>query len=179
VSVLVTAVSVTEVLGQQPRPRASAVLVKSDQADVTSFLTEEVVTPGSPFSLVLEISPHPGMHMYAPGAAGYKIVAFALESNPVLVSQPLEYPASEIYEFRPLNERVPVYQTPFRLAQRFAISTAPEHRAALAGRTAVTIRGTFTYQACDDRVCFTPRSVPIAHDVTLRAPAPRRTTAPK
>ena len=31
----------------------------------------------------------------------------------------------------------------------------------LAGQTSLTIRGTLDYQACDDKVCYAPTSVPL------------------
>jgi hypothetical protein len=49
-----------------------------------------------------------------------------------------------------------------------AVSTAPAHRAALAKTEGVTITGTLDYQACDDRICFNPKSVPVSYTVRLR-----------
>ena len=39
---------------------------------------------------------------------------------------------------------------------------------ALANRTGITITGTLTYQACDDKVCFTPQSVPLSWTIGLK-----------
>ena len=80
----------------------------------------------------------------------------------------MQYPASEIYFFEPFNERVPVFQTPFRLSQAMAVTAAREHRAALADVESFTITGTLDYQACDDRICFNPQSVPVSYTFTLR-----------
>jgi hypothetical protein len=135
---------------------------------IDTYATGQVVSPGSVFSLVFEITPRQGIHVYAPGEHTYKIVRVMLEPNPRLVVHPLEYPASEIYEFVPLKERVPVFQKPFRLAQRVEVSTAPEYRAVLAQTNRMTIRGTLDYQACDDRICYPPRSIPVSYSVRLR-----------
>jgi hypothetical protein len=35
------------------------------------------------------------------------------------------------------------------------------------------------YQACDDRLCFAPRSIPVSHVVTLRQLDTERATVPK
>ncbi len=32
----------------------------------------------------------------------------------------------------------------------------------------MTIKGVLSYQACDDKLCFTPQSVPLTWTVTLR-----------
>ena len=79
------------------------------------------------------------------------------------------YPSSEDYHFKPLNEHVPVFQHPFRIVQDVAIDPTIPGQVALQGVSTVTITGTLTYQACDDTVCFTPQSVPLAWTVTLRA----------
>ena len=33
--------------------------------------------------------------------------------------------------------------------------------------TALTIKGVLSHQACDDKVCFTPQSVPLTWNVAL------------
>ena len=58
------------------------------------------------------------------------------------------------------GEHVPVYEKPFRLTA--AVSLA---RTAKAG--SLTITGTLKYQACDDRVCFIPESVPVRWTMTV------------
>jgi hypothetical protein len=32
----------------------------------------------------------------------------------------------------------------------------------------MTIRGTLDYQACDDRLCYPPRSIPVSYTVRLQ-----------
>ena len=77
------------------------------------------------------------------------------------------YPASEIYHFKPLDERVEVYSKPFRLrAGRDAARDAGSAEAAGAMQT-VTITGALEYQACDDKVCFNPARVPISFEISL------------
>lgn len=142
--------------------------ITTDHLQITTYASEEVVAPGSLFTIVFDITPRERMHVYAPGARGYQIIRFTLAPNPALVTRPVQYPASEVYFFKPLNERVPVFQKPFRLTQAMAVSTAPEHRATLAKAKSVTIKGTLDYQACDDRVCFLPKSVPVSYTVRLR-----------
>jgi len=149
-------------------PRSSEERLTTDHLDVLSGVTDEVVVPGSPFSITLDVRPRQGVHVYAPGATGYKVIAFNLERNPLLLSRPTTYPSSEIYFFEPLNERVPVFQKPFRLSRRLTITTAAEHRAAVARLKTLTIRGTLDYQACDDRLCFTPQSLPVSFSVTVK-----------
>ena len=162
-----TVASIMVSLGAGRRP-AAAQQVVTDHLEVTSYVTDEVVAPGSLFSVVFDVLPRERMHVYAPGAKDYRIIAFNLESNPLVESRPMTYPASDIYFFEPLNERVPVFQKAFRLSQSLALSTAQEHRRAVAALDALTIKGTLDYQACDDRICFTPKSIPVSFTVKVR-----------
>ena len=149
-------------------PSKTGQSITTDHLQVATYVSDEVVTPGSEFSLVFEIIPRRGIHVYAPGDHKYKIIRVTLQPNPRLVVRPLDYPSSETYVFAPLKERVQVFQQPFKLVQRLALSTAPQHRAALAKMDTMTIRGTLDYQACDDRVCFLPQSVPVSYTVRVR-----------
>jgi hypothetical protein len=138
-----------------------------------------VVAPGSLFSIVLDVKPNAGIHVYAPGAKDYRVINFRIVDNPLLSMRPLQYPASEVYYFKPLDERVPVFQRPFRLVQSMAVATSPDARAALKGVDTVTISGTLEYQACDDRLCFTARSIPLSFTARLRPLDTERATVPK
>lgn len=162
-------------LGSGETP-TTATRVESEHLDVTSYVSDEVVAPGHLFSLVFDVTPDAGLHVYAPGAADYRVISFTMDPNPVVTMQPMQYPESETYFFEPLDERVPVFQRPFRLVQTMSVSAARETRAALEGVESVTISGTLEYQACDDRVCYNPQSIPVSHDVSLRQLDTERTT---
>ena len=79
------------------------------------------------------------------------------------------YPASETYFFAPLNERVPVYQKPFRLTREVYVEASPEAAAALGTRTSLTLSGRLEYQACDDKICYNPTSVPLSWTLAIGA----------
>ena len=142
--------------------------ISTGQLDVTTYASDQVVAPGSLFSLVFDVVPHQGIHVYAPGPHNYKVIGIRLDPNPVVMVRPVRYPASETYVFAPLKERVEVYQKPFRLLADVAIDASREARPKLASVDSVTITGTLDYQACDERLCFTPKSVPISYTVKLR-----------
>ena len=110
------------------------------------------------------IEPNPDIHVYAPGAEtmGYRVVSLNFRPVPHIRFEPMEFPESEIYYFEPLDERVPVYQSPFTLLQEVLVSGLPGVEQALAQLDALTLTGTFDYQACDDELCFEPVSVPLS-----------------
>ncbi len=105
--------------------------------------------------LYVDVVPKRGMHVYAPGAKDYLPIALTITPAKNVRVGKLAYPMSEIYFFEVLNERVPVYQKPFRLTQTVTIERA-------AAGSPVTILGTVKYQACDDKVCYAPDTVPVS-----------------
>jgi peroxiredoxin len=149
--------------------------VSTAHLDLSTYPTDAAVAPGNRFALVVDITPHRGMHVYAPGATSYRVVTLAIGPQPVLRVLPMKYPASEIYHFKPLNERVPVFQKRFTLVQELVLEATPQAQAALRGKDTVTVEGSLQYQACDDRICYNPESIPLSWTVALRPLITERT----
>jgi AhpC/TSA family/Thiol:disulfide interchange protein DsbD, N-terminal len=145
-----------------------ATKLSSPQLELTSFATDSMVAPGTQFSLVLDLRPARGIHVYAPGVTGYKPIALSVQPQPGLLTRDALYPPSEDYQFKPLNEHVQVYQRPFRIVQDVLIDASPQAQAALKDAASMTIEGVLSYQACDDKLCFTPQTVPLTWTVSLR-----------
>jgi hypothetical protein len=154
----------------------AATKISSAQLDVTTFASDPAVTPGNRFSLVFDVRPRPGMHVYAPGAVDYRVISVIMNPQPFVQFRPIEYPRSEIYFFKPLNERVPVYQKPFRLIQDVNLEATSQAQAALQEKESLTLSGTLEYQACDDKVCYNPASVPVTWTLSLRPMITERLT---
>lgn len=145
-----------------------ATKVSSPNIELTSYTTDQVAAPGTHFSVVLDITPAPRVHVYAPGVTGYKPIVLTVNTKPGLVVRAAQYPKAEDYHFKPLDEHVQVYQKPFRIVQDVMIDPSAAGQAALKGATSVTIEGTLNYQACDDKVCFNPQTVPLTWTVGLK-----------
>ena len=141
----------------------------SHQLDFTAYPSNNSVTAGSKFSIAVKVDPKPGMHVYAPGAEKmrYRVVGLNLDPNPSVSYKPVTYPESEIYHFVPLDEHVPVYQHSFTLLQDVLVNASNEEQAVLAELDALTLTGTFDYQACDDEICYNPESVPLSFTLDL------------
>ena len=142
--------------------------VSAPHLTLTTSVTDLVAAPGTHFSLVMDVVPGPRVHVYAPGVTGYVPIELTVEPQPALVVRAPQFPKAEDYFFKPLNEHVAVYNQPFRIVQDLEIDPAPQAAAALTDRTDMTIAGTLRYQACDDKVCFTPQSVPLTWTIGLR-----------
>jgi len=138
---------------------------------LTAYPSDPSVTVGTRFSIAIEIVPNPDIHVYAPGAEqmGYRVIGLTMAPVSHVRFEPVEFPASELYHFEPLDERVPVYQQPFMLLQEVVVSGAAEVEEALAELDALTLTGTLDYQACNDELCFDPVSVPLSFTLDLDA----------
>jgi hypothetical protein len=97
------------------------------------------------------------------------VVRLAIDPQPWLRVHAPIYPRSEIYHFKPLDERVEVFMKPFQLRQDITLRATPEAQKLLGALRSVTVTGALEYQACDDKVCFNPSRVPISLTLNLRA----------
>jgi hypothetical protein len=146
----------------------AAAKITAPHLTLTTYATDHDAAPGTHFSLVVDVAPGSRVHVYAPGVTGYTPIALTIDPQPALVVRDAQFPKSEDYFFKPLNEHVAVYQHPFRIVQDLEIDPSPQAAPALANRSGITITGTLTYQACDDKVCFTPQSVPLSWTIGLK-----------
>lgn len=160
--------------------RGEAAEIWTDHLRIRVYPSEPAIAPGGRLSLIVEIEPGERMHVYAPGADDYRIVTLTVAAQPGLILAPVQYPPSEIYVFEPLDERIPVYQKPFKLVQEVMLRPRSDAQAVAGERRSLRVTGTLDYQACDDKICFNPVSVPLVWTIALRGgaaggpqPAPR------
>jgi peroxiredoxin len=146
----------------------AATSVASKQLDVVTYPSDTAIAPGNRFSIVAQITPHNGVHVYAPGAANYKVVELKVLPSKYIRTFKTVYPKSEIYFFKPLNERVPTYQKAFTISQDIVLDGQASTRTALAKQTSMTIGGVLTYQACDDRLCYDQVTLPLSWTIGLK-----------
>jgi len=117
---------------------------------------------GSTVSLFLDIVPGARIHVYAPGAKDYLPIELLMTPQPGVTFAKLKYPKSHTLVFKPLTERIPVFDAPFRLVQDVTLG------ASLQARDVVRLTGVLKYQACDDAVCFNPVSTPVQWTIALK-----------
>src|SRR5205823_6627548 len=144
----------------------SATKVSAPHLELMTFATDRTVAPGTHFSLVVEGVPKGRVHIYAPGVTGYKPIALNIRPQPGVAIRMAQFPKPDDYFFKPLNEHVLVYQRRFRIVQDVMVDPSPAGIAAL--KDALTIDATLDYQACDDKICFLPQSVPLNWTVALK-----------
>ena len=136
-----------------PAPKPGHAAIVGSPADVSG-------AAGAKLALFVDVTPKPGIHVYAPGTENYIPITVKLNAQPEIKAGKVAYPKSETMTFA--DEKVPVFQKPFRLTQDVTLD-----KSAKAGST-VTVSGIVNYQACDDRVCYAPESAPVSWTVTVK-----------
>lgn len=111
--------------------------------------------------------------MYAPGVQGYIPVDLAITSSDDITAHPAVYPVSKPLHLKAIGETVPVYTGQVRVLREITIGKNVKPGE-------LVVAGTFRYQACDDRQCFVPETVPLKWTLQVegldrdRAPADLR-----
>lgn len=136
-----------------PAPKPGHAAVAASPTDVNG-------QAGAKLQLFVDVTPKPGIHVYAPGNNDYIPITVKLTPAAEVKAGKLAYPKSEIANIG--DEKVAVFQKPFRLTQEITVD-----KAAKAGSN-VVIAGTVSYQACDDKVCFPPESAPVSWTIAVK-----------
>ena len=104
---------------------------------LTTSSSDKVVAPGTRFSLWVDITPKPKMHVYAPEQKDYIPIEITLEDNDAIKTLPPVFPKGEKFFFAPLKETQLVLSKPFRVIQDVTVNlsapirqraSAPERR---------------------------------------------------
>ena len=135
--------------------------VETPQISLTYSATDSIVAPGRRITLIVEMAPKAKMHVYAPGVKGYIPIDWQMPESKSWVAAPAIYPPSHMLNLRVIHETVPVYDTPVRIVRDVTVGQEGELTAVLGPSRELTIEGSFRYQACDDRECYIPRTVPL------------------
>lgn len=161
-----TAASVLARAGALSAP-AGANAIAAPHVSVRAGSSDTVAAPGDRLTLIVDATPGPKIHLYAPEQKDYIPVALKLNASADVRLHAPRFPPSGTYFFAPLNETVKVYDKPFRVTQDLTVSLSPELRKRAAAKATLAITGTFDYQACDDAVCYRPESVPLTWRIEL------------
>ena len=135
-------------------------------ATVTARPLAAPVKPGSRATLVVDVVPRAGIHVYAPPQTRYKPVAISIDpADGVKIATPV-FPASSILEFE--GEKVRVYDRAFQIRVAITLASSPEIRAKARRGERIPIAGQVIYQACDDIMCYLPKTVPVKWEVAVK-----------
>jgi hypothetical protein len=147
-----------EVVDTVEAPHLQVALEQSDRAG----------GPGARITLAAEIRLPQDVHIYAPGAQGYKSTRLVIDPMPQMEFKPAVYPPAKILYLPAINEKVPVFEGTLRISQDVKVSSAAEFWGSLGkeGKT-FTISGKLEYQPCDNTICYLPTSVPLKWQIRV------------
>jgi peroxiredoxin len=124
--------------------------------------------PGSRITLSADVKLPAGVHVYAPGADGYRVTELRIHPASDYMLESSSYPKAKSLYLEAIKETVPVYENSFRVSQDVALSYSRDFIGSLStqGKT-VEITGEFRYQACDARLCYLPEAIPVKWQVQV------------
>ena len=128
---------------------------------------DRLATPGSRITLALDITPGPKIHVYAPEQQDYIPVSLKLDPSTDFKVSPAKFPPSQPLFLAPINETARVYDKPFQIEQEITLARSATLVKRAASRDTLVVTGALAYQACDDRVCYRPDSLPITWKIGL------------
>ena len=124
--------------------------------------TDAVVWAGTRVTLVLDIELKPRMHVYAPGVeGGYIAIDWKMAESKGWRVHDAAYPQARKLHLKAINETLPVYENRFRLTRDITVGQNAAIKPLIGADGNITVEGFLRYQACDDKVCFTPQTVPL------------------
>lgn len=132
---------------QSSRPAAGAETLH------VSIATSSRQAAGKKLALFVDVTPKPKIHLYAPGEKDGLPVALTIDPHPALKPSPPSFPPPQKFFFEPLKLTQLVFSKPFRITQDVALAAPAD--------APLTITGSLRYQACDDSVCYLPKTVPL------------------
>jgi AhpC/TSA family/Disulphide bond corrector protein DsbC len=150
--------------------------IETKHLRLSSSASADRVRSGQRIALTIDVDLKPGMHVYAPGVEGYIPIEWSMASSEAIIAHPVVTPQPRKLHLAAIDETVPVYAGQFRLVRDITLAKDTTLKSLLDPSGNLTIEGTFRYQACDDRMCYVPQTVPLKW--TLHVEAPDRERAP-
>jgi hypothetical protein len=114
----------------------------------------DVVHIGQRIVLALDLDLPEGMHVYAPGVQGYIPIDLTIAESSSILQHPAVYPPSKTLFMKAINETLPVYTGQIRVLREITIAKGVPPGDLM-------VEGKFRYQACDERICYVPETVPV------------------
>ncbi len=143
--------------------------VETDHLILRWSTSNIALRPGQRGALVLDVELKEDMHVYAPGVEGYIAIDWNVAPATGVEIMPAVYPGSETKHLPAIEETVPVYEGAFRVLRDVRLLGGRQLPDEIAGKTSLTLAGSFKYQACDATKCYLPATIPLEWSFGLRA----------
>ena len=157
-------VSTADILARQFRTPVEAArgAAETKHLQITTAASNDIARPGLRIALSLDVELKPGMHVYAPGVQGYIPIDWRLQEGGAAAKRhSFDYPPSEMLRLEAIGETVAVYRGHIRIRREITFGQEAVLKPLLSPAGEVIVKGSFRYQACDDRKCYVPQEVPL------------------
>jgi DsbC/DsbD-like thiol-disulfide interchange protein len=131
------------------------------RVEVATGATARSVEPGGSTVLWIDVTPKPGIHVYAPDAKGFDPPKLIVSPHPGVAFGKPTFPVGQPTLTPGTTDRVPVYLRTFRVSQPVTVAGTMKPGGTL------TLHGALNYQSCDDRLCYPTVSVPVSWTLAL------------
>jgi len=117
---------------------------------------------GSQVDVPLKLAIRSGHHIQSNTPAEEYLIPSALtwDTNPAVALKGVTYPKAESVKYDFSEKPLSVFSGALTVTSHFAVP-------ADAPRGPVTLTGKFRYQACNDKMCFPPRTLPVSVNITV------------
>lgn len=137
---------------------------------VRTGASDTAAYPGNRLTLVVDVEPLPGVHVYGPEVGGYQGLEVHIDPLPYLrVHEPI-YPLPTPLRLAWTDEDLAGYARPVRVTVDVSLGTRIELAPVYEAAQGLHLSGELRLQACDDRVCWPPEAIPLTWILDLRPP---------
>jgi hypothetical protein len=172
-------VSITDILaGRFGQPAAAGGAVQAKRVKLATSASTAVARPGHRILLSLEMDLGPRMHVYSPGVQNYIPVDWKMEESGSARLHAFQYPPGRMMRLKVIDETVPVYRGKARITREITFGPEATLKQQLTPSGELVLKGSFRYQACDDRECYLPETVPLEWRFRFQALDRERVPAP-
>lgn len=138
---------------------------------VRTGASDASVRPGNRFTLIVDVEPLPGVHVYGPEVGGgYQGLAVEMDPLPYLGAHEPTYPPAARLRLPWTDEVLNGYTHPIRVAVDVALGTRIELAPVYEAGRGLRLSGSLRLQACDNRVCWAPEVIPLVWEIELLPP---------
>lgn len=162
-------------------PTAATGVAKAKHVAISTSASTAIVSGGQRILLSVEIDIPKDLHLYAPGVEGYYAVDWKMTPSELVKAHAVDLPKSRILYLQAIDEKVPVFEGKIRLLRDVTLAQSKVLAQAAGAAKQIKLDGTLRYQACSDRMCFPPETVPLhwtvqydPHDLLRVPPELRR-----
>jgi peroxiredoxin Q/BCP len=150
-------------------------VVNTDRLELKYYATRDVLRAAVRFTLVLDFDLKDKVHVYAPGAQHYIPLSLELDSSRYFHAERVKYPQPQILYLAAIKETVSVFEGRFRITQ----DLTTWNREVIGTMRELKINGRLRYQACDDKICYLPETIPLEWNFKIDNGALVRGRAPE